>query len=95
MLWLRLCLRFGDENFNATIACTTCCITIAGDRFAAATAVNMDTLWRNATTSEVIAGARSAVEGQWVIDGIAAGAIGMADDGHGSCLLYTSDAADE
>ncbi|MNP85721.1 hypothetical protein D3C76_1855860 [compost metagenome] len=51
-----LLLWFRHEDFDTTIACATCGIRIAGDRFAAATTVNINALWCDATPGQVITG---------------------------------------
>jgi hypothetical protein len=83
-LFLRgaLALFLSDVNFDAAVAGATGTIIVRCDRIVLAPARYREARRSHAPGAQVIAGVCRAVDRQGIIERIAAGIVGMADDGH-------------
>lgn len=75
--WCWLC----DENLHAAVLGAVGWRVVGNQGFVRAAAVNGEAVGGDAARGEVVAGIGCAVHGQWVVDGIGAGVVGVADDG--------------
>lgn len=73
---------FGDEDFHPAVGRTSGGGTVIGHRLARTVAFDADAVHGDAMLYQVVAGGVGAVERQRVVDGIATGVVGMADDAH-------------
>src|SRR5450830_1551085 len=75
-------LRLRDKNLYATILCTIGFGRIRHQRLMRTSSVNMETPGGSTSRGQIVTRARCALHRQGIVDGVAAGTVGVADNRH-------------